>query len=909
MLHTHGVTGSKPVPRTILRNAPEFRIPGRFSRVYNSRLLFLMNNFIKTIEFIIKYENLFLLLIAALILLIFISNKKLINKHAVEEIERFIHTGKYIRHLYVEKDQSLDFMRFCIYGKKWKNLIVDYYNLILKDNPVYIEYLFKEFHLLPVINSKNTLEEIYNTLKNIQDRLKKYSEKNFKDISIPYRDSTYIIEYNNFRNKISNLIKSIKCIESKSVLFIGSAGNGKSMLISHAAELAIKCKKCVIFLDSKTVKNSLIEHVNNCIPLKTWFPLLKDINKRFFILDKILGIKNNQLFIFIDALNENDDISFKNNLVEFIKKINKYKNFKIIMTCRSEYFEERFEKYLNHLIGKEIYIHILEEPKKWEPYKPAIQRRIFDIYSRHYNFSGQISLYIKESLLQSLFLMRMFFEVNENGNNNILTLNRFEIYNRYIEKIKNNYKKNDSYFEIILSKITNYMIDNCRYEFVPIKDLNLNEIQLEYIKDIADNNILLSTSLKKNEGRITSYSEEVVSIVFQSMRDYLIAKELISRYEKNEDSLILISFFHKTKKNYRNNYKLESPLEGVFHYVYSYFKNKNDIKSSNFIIRHIYKIMERYTESKDFFHDFRVTWMLEHEKPLSNYEKNIFITYFIDSKYGRIKYIFYYFLLNSICGHRRDLKILINVVKDINDINTIKNICSEIFSLEYNFSMRNQEAQISNIKRTIRDQDLLCNKHYLAFILISIAVNSGIPHPRHCNIALSDVNKKKILKELINSVKSLKLKEKLIKLRDTKDRKNVFDTYNENKKINLRHDSTSNIFLFKKVPSFEKINDSLRLIPNSYAYNFANRIYNYYFGKRISVKYLHKYYKPEFSCLYDFLYNHYILSSEVSKKYDDKDSYLNFNISDNLDSAIYNYITYGEKNPILEVTGGFNYEN
>jgi hypothetical protein len=31
MLHTHGVTGSKPVPRTIFINASELNIPGRFS--------------------------------------------------------------------------------------------------------------------------------------------------------------------------------------------------------------------------------------------------------------------------------------------------------------------------------------------------------------------------------------------------------------------------------------------------------------------------------------------------------------------------------------------------------------------------------------------------------------------------------------------------------------------------------------------------------------------------------------------------------------------------------------------------------------------------------------------------------------------------------------------------------------
>ena len=60
----------------------------------------------------------------------------------------------------------------------------------------------------------------------------------------------------------------------------------------------------------------------------------------------LLTVQNKLLFIIVDAINENDSDGFGNRISTFINKISDYSRVKIVVSCRNEYYKERFRKYL-----------------------------------------------------------------------------------------------------------------------------------------------------------------------------------------------------------------------------------------------------------------------------------------------------------------------------------------------------------------------------------------------------------------------------------------------------------------------------------------------------------------------------------------------------------------------------------
>ena len=85
-----------------------------------------------------------------------------------------------------------------------------------------------------------------------------------------------------------------------------------------------------------------------------------------------------QLFIIVDAINENDSDGFGNQISAFINKIADYSRAKIVVSCRNEYYKERFRKYL----VEKVNIPVFEFDLKEQHYTSTAINRIIKTYSR-----------------------------------------------------------------------------------------------------------------------------------------------------------------------------------------------------------------------------------------------------------------------------------------------------------------------------------------------------------------------------------------------------------------------------------------------------------------------------------------------------------------------------------------------
>jgi len=126
----------------------------------------------------------------------------------------------------------------------------------------------------------------------------------------------------------------IEAEQTRVALIDGRAGSGKSHLLAHAAEVALKSGQYSILLLGQQFNNAPIwEQITKRLGLGE---ISSDVFLQAF--DTACEANRKRGLIIVDALNEGAGAQlWKPNLMEFLAKVNLYRNLVCIVSCRTEY--------------------------------------------------------------------------------------------------------------------------------------------------------------------------------------------------------------------------------------------------------------------------------------------------------------------------------------------------------------------------------------------------------------------------------------------------------------------------------------------------------------------------------------------------------------------------------------------
>ena len=219
-------------------------------------------------------------------------------------------------------------------------------------------------------------------------RLRKYEFK------ADYSESKALFEicYYSYDSALNKLAKFTQSAMSRYLILTGSAGNGKTNLLCSISELIMKLKQAVVFITAREIKSNLEQYILECLRVPQF---LKDHPRLYWSVENILlGIRKKYFYIVIDAVNENEDKEFANELSLFINEMLTFTRFKVIVSCRNEYYENRFrEKLVDNINFPAFELDIKEEA-----YSNAALDRVFSVYKEYFNFTGRLSPAVKEVL-------------------------------------------------------------------------------------------------------------------------------------------------------------------------------------------------------------------------------------------------------------------------------------------------------------------------------------------------------------------------------------------------------------------------------------------------------------------------------------------------------------------------------
>ena len=375
------------------------------------------------------------------------------------------------------------------------------------------------------------------------------------EISWDICDKThYLSEY-----EVKTTLGKLDIAIAKVFAVVSRAGQGKTNFVCDLVENCLTKRNipCAFFTGKELVnvgRGQLQSYITRAIygddAPGTIDALMHDLNEEA-IRKGTAGI------ILIDAINEHPDFkAFSLEIERFIEKCIEYSNIRVILTCRSEYFDDRFGNLSKSsfadrmVIEREIHQHMTKEHKQ----------RLVEGYLRFYKIcDNRMSDHVFHQLEEDPFLLRVFCEAYGDHTAKSLKqtpfiyhIRREAVFRTYFDKKFEGLKerassitgsptrKQNPYWSV-LKKVICWMIEQDAYSDVPLSIFDTDQDELRLLLELIDEDILLRKDI--NPKKIFA-QREVVNFTFDSCRDFLISNYLINVILQNDES----KFKHLVKK-------------------------------------------------------------------------------------------------------------------------------------------------------------------------------------------------------------------------------------------------------------------------------------------------------------------------------------------------------------------------
>lgn len=637
---------------------------------------------------------------------------KLVNSISHKKINALKKNKKYIPELYVELDDTLETLRYFINSNfgiviirafLWKfRLANDFYSII--------GFGFLKKWMYSIFQTNRRLW--YNIDLNV--RKFKYISRNGQEQEYnPYfPDDKYLKERDSYWicKKLKVLQKKAEMLSSKSVLVVGSAGNGKTNLLCRITEILFKLNKKVVYINARDIADDIYDYLIK--QLGFFWPLNKC--GRWMVL---LYVRFYHPFFIIDAINENDNGDFSKKFFAIVDEITARKA-KVIISSREEYFKERFSKDIGEMNLKPhlLKIHSKCHASNVNEVLSRRQNTIIARYAKAFNVRKPND-FIASQLFQSLLFLRLYFEVYRNDQTPITSLYRHKIYKKYIDNCIQQYDEcSQLKIKQMLEKIPQLMIEQGKYDFLKMSDVTDDFDCIRLFRKFSDDNFLTSRKIIENKGSITEDEIEVISFTFDELRDYCLARSLVKNCDNEKIMEILQEF--------DNSYG--SPLEGVVRYVYIDAKENNKLDLCQYIIATIFKPISYPFNTENQF-DWGLEVMFDSNSSLNDLERD-YLNFCLMEKEQLLNASYYFFFQerNNLTCKLSDLMDIIYTIADMNDLKKVMNpYCVDKFINGDLYTGHNEQKKREFFKRLKICLDNKICFSYVELLYISVLLFNG----------------------------------------------------------------------------------------------------------------------------------------------------------------------------------------
>jgi len=504
-----------------------------------------------------------------------------LKKLSQDQLQKQINSKKYLPDFYIEINQVKEGLRYFSHPFLFCNKFIDhinrrdftYTNSVL-NREIKRRIVFKDISKL----SRSTL----GALKVKIEELRAAVDRNSKVLNdMPEKSNDFPWRA---RWKMEEAIEKFNYLKSRVLVILDDAGQGKTNLICDLSReflfklgipLALFFGVDFYGLSNNSMKSFVAEKITG----------VADFNSLYQFIDKECRQKKTNFIIIIDALNESSDENFPNALDEFIRDMLNNEFVRIILTCRTEYYNLNFKTIETSITS--TYLNKIEgiNSKLEEHEKDNLFRKYLSFFNIEWDlFSGRVY----EKLVSNFLLLRIFCESYQGQKvGSVLNVYMLDLFQKYYRQIRDGIRgrcDGNASIEKVVCEVVRHMVDTKLYKDVPMQEIiNNTGIDKNVLFALVDENIFFRRDIADRAGVLLD--GEAVSFTFDEIRDYLISDYLVN--------IVLAKEELKAEKFIKEEVLPEKPLfEGVSKYLF--FFAKKDRSS-----RKLLQILEKTTWYED----------------------------------------------------------------------------------------------------------------------------------------------------------------------------------------------------------------------------------------------------------------------------------------------------------------------
>lgn len=367
------------------------------------------------------------------------------------------------------------------------------------------------------------------------------------DRAYVFEQTKYYIEMivGGIQYRVRDRRKELHCLAARIFLLTGPAGQGKTNFLCDFTERfllrhGVPCAYVTARQLSRIPHPDLAEAVRQMI-----FPAaVTSLNEGLTNLAAACAERRQPFVLVIDGLNEHPDVRAFAGQIEHLLEIlvRDYPHVRVLMTCRSEFLEQRFGALLSGPLAPALHLSRAHGQRfEDEQYRELVVR-----YFRFFKVRPSlVSHHVLQFLRQDVLLLRFFCEAYGARDRDktyrqpfVAGVYRDEIFRCYIEDKLGRAQRaieNDRSvprllvrqvgIRRVLSLVAAHMLETGRYADVP-RTVVPSELDAE-LTALLDEELVLRHDLGPAPSLLAEPTE-VLNFTFDEMRDFLLAQHLLS---------------------------------------------------------------------------------------------------------------------------------------------------------------------------------------------------------------------------------------------------------------------------------------------------------------------------------------------------------------------------------------------
>ncbi|WP_085339803.1 SMEK domain-containing protein [Aquidulcibacter paucihalophilus] len=359
----------------------------------------------------------------------------------------------------------------------------------------------------------------------------------------------------------------IGLIRNKIFLITSMAGQGKTNFVCDLVESQFRLFEIpCLFIPARQLNGFAPgTRLFNYIAHNRYAPDGTKLHDYLKLFDQAAHDVGKPFVILIDGINEVTELaSFNEELKAFCSAVCQYDRIKLVITCRSEFFDERFASILDEPFA--AHIHRVNDLRS--EMTDLSKARLLRAYLTHFNIKGSLQGQAKVFLANDLLLLRIFCERFEGGDVGYVSdIYKGDLFYDYLRmKIESFPKHLQPTALPTLLKIAASMLAADNFSKVSVRNFSAEE--QEIVRRFIEDDVILRQEVD-SEG-LAAVGDLAISFTYDELRDFIIAYQLIDRAGADQ-AQALTEMLARLPSH--------PVYEGVYRYAYLLARRAKDISA------------------------------------------------------------------------------------------------------------------------------------------------------------------------------------------------------------------------------------------------------------------------------------------------------------------------------------------